>query len=149
MDDLVSIHISSNNALHFITTLQNILPNKIKFTYNISTIECTFLDITLYKHNLPNNTLILATKLYQKPMNKYLFIPFFSNHSPHVHKGWITGYIKRIRLNCISIIYYLLYKHTFYLHLLTRGYTYKFLKPLFSKKFKRSNILNKIKLHKK
>ena len=149
MDDLVSIHISSNNALHFITTLQNILPNKIKFTYNISTIECTFLDITLYKHNLPNNTLILATKLYQKPMNKYLFIPFFSNHSPHVHKGWITGYIKRIRLNCTSTIYYLLYKHTFYLHLLTRGYTYKFLKPLFSKKFKRSNILNKIKLHKK
>ena len=149
MDDLVSVHIFSNNASHFIQTLQNILPNKIKFTYNISTIECTFLDITIYKHKLPNDKLILATKLYQKPMNKYLFIPFFSNHPTHIHKGWITGYIKRIRLNCNNTIHYLLYKHTFYLHLLTRGYTYKFLKPLFSKKFKRSTILTKIKTHRK
>ena len=81
-------------------------------------------------------------------MNKYLFIPFSSNHPPHIHEGWITGCIRRICLNCNNTIHYLLlYKHTFYLNLLTRGYIYKLLRPLFSKKNQRSTILTKIKIH--
>ena len=133
MDDLVSIHISTNNALSFIKALQSISPNKIKFTFQISETECTFLDITLYKQTQPNKPLTLGTKLFQKPMNKYLFIPPFSNHAPHIHKGWITGYIRRIRLNCTHTIDYIIFKHSFYIHLITRGYTEKFHKPIFQK----------------
>ena len=90
------IHTHTNNILNYntktstdrIKTLRKILPDKIKFTYNISEIECTFLDVTIYKYKLSNDTLItLATKLYLKPIIKYLFIPFFSNHSPYVYKG--------------------------------------------------------------
>ena len=141
MDDLVSIHISTNNALSFIKALQSISPNKIKFTFQISETECTFLDITLYKQTQPNKPLTLGTKLFQKPMNKYLFIPPFSNHAPHIHKGWITGYIRRIRLNCTHKIDYIIFKHSFYCHLITRGYTEKFLKPIFQKQFKRRHII--------
>ena len=77
-------------------------------------------------------------------MNKYLFIPPFSNHAPHVHKGWITSYIKRIRLNCTKDIDFLLHKHTFFLRLLVRGYELKFLIPIFDQKINRPIILKKL-----
>jgi len=66
-------------------------------------------------------------------MNKYLFIPPFSNHAPHIHKGWITSYIKRIRLNCTNDIDFILNKHTFFTRLLVRGYDADFLLPIFTK----------------
>ena len=144
MDDLVSIHVNRSNADIFIKTLQNILPEQIKFTYEISDETCIFLDLTLYKHKRRNGTYKLATNLYQKKMNKYLFIPPFSNHAPHVHKGWITSYIKRIRRNCTKDIDFILHKHTFFLRLLVRGYDLKFLLPIFNQRFNRLRIINKL-----
>ena len=135
MDDLASIHINKASADNFIKTLQDVLPEQIKFTYDISDKECIFLDLTLYKHKRQNGTYTLATKLFQKKINKYLFIPPFSNHAPHVHKGWITSYIKRIRLNFTTDIDFLLHKNTFFLRLLVRGYDLEFLTPIFEKVF--------------
>ena len=97
MDDLASIHINKASAENFIKTLQDVLPEQIKFTYEISDKTCIFLDLMLYKQKSKKGKYKLATNLYQKKMNKYLFIPPFSNHAPHVHKGWITSYIKRDR----------------------------------------------------
>ena len=77
-------------------------------------------------------------------MNKYLFIPPFSNHAPHVHKGWITSYIKRIRRNCTKDIDFILHKHTFFLRLLVRGYDLKFLLPIFNQRFNRTRIIKKL-----
>ena len=86
----------------------------------------------------------MATKLFQKKMNKYLFIPPFLNHAPHVHKGWITSYIKRIRLNCTTDIDFLLHKNTFFLRLLVRGYDLEFLTPIFEKRFHRPRLLKRL-----
>ena len=66
MDDLASIHINTDSAEYFIKSLQEVLPEQIKFTYDISEIECIFLDLTLYKHKNRNVTYILATKLFQR-----------------------------------------------------------------------------------
>ena len=96
MDDLASIHINKASAENFIETLQNVLSEQIKFTYEVSGKDCVFLDLTLYKHKRKNGTYTLATNLFQKQMKKYLFILPFSYHAPHIHKGWITSYIKRI-----------------------------------------------------
>ena len=144
MDDLASIHINRASAENFIKTLQDVLPEQIKFTYEISDKTCIFLDLTLYKQKSKKGKYQLATNLYQKKMNKYLFIPPFSNHAPHVHKGWITSYIKRIRLNCTKDIDFLLHKHTFFLRLLVRGYELKFLIPIFDQKINRPIILKKL-----
>ena len=92
MDDLASIHINKDHARSFIEALQNVLPEQIKFTYEISDNTCVFLDLILYKHKRKNGTYKLATKLFQKKMNKYLFIPPFSSHASHVYQGWITCY---------------------------------------------------------
>ena len=48
MDDLASIHINKDSAEYFIKTLQEVLTEQIKFTYEISDKECIFLDLTLY-----------------------------------------------------------------------------------------------------
>ena len=77
-------------------------------------------------------------------MNKYLFIPPFSNHALHVHKEWIKSYIKRIRLNCTKDIDFLLHKHTFFLRLLVRGYKLKFLILIFNQKVNRPVIIKKL-----
>ena len=144
MDDLVSIHVNRSSADNFINTLQNILPEQIKFTYKVPDKECVFLDLTLYKQQRKNGTYILATNLFQKKMNKYLFIPPFSNHAPHIHKGWITSYIKRIRLNCTKDIDFLLHKNTFFLRLLVRGYDLDFLTPIFAQKFHRPRLIKRL-----
>ena len=144
MDDLASIHVNKENAEYFIKTLQEVLPEQIKFTYEISETECIFLDLTLYKHRKQNGTYKLATKLFQKKMNKYLFIPPFSNHAPHIHRGWITSYIKRIRLNCTQDIHFLLHKNTFFLRLLVRGYDIEFLTPIFAQRFHRTRLIKRL-----
>jgi hypothetical protein len=113
MDDLASIHINKTSAQNFIDTLTQVLPDQIKFTYEVSDKACVFLDLIIYKYKTKNGMYKLATNLFQKKVNKYLFIPPFSNHAPHVHKGWITGYIRRIRRNCTRQIDFLL--HTYIL----------------------------------
>ena len=66
MDDQASIHINKANAYTFIETLQQVLPNQIKFTYEISEETCIFLDLILYKRKDTHGKYKLATKLFQK-----------------------------------------------------------------------------------
>ena len=144
MDDLASIHINKTSAYNFIETLQQVLSNQIKFTYEISDETCVFLDLIIYKRKRTNGKFTLATKLFQKKMNKYLFIPPFSNHDPHFNKGWISGYIQRIRLNCTQDIDFILHKHTFFTRLLVRGYDIDFLLPIFRRPVYRRRLIKKL-----
>ena len=144
MDDLASIHINKTSAQNFIDTLKQVLPDQIKFTYEVSDESCIFLDLVIYKHKTKHGKYKLATNLFQKKVNKYLFIPPFSNHAPHIHEGWITGYIKRLRRNCTRKIDFLLHKHTFFLRLVVRGYDKEFLIPIFQKRYNKSEITKKM-----
>ena len=144
MDDLASIHINKTSAQNFIDTLKQVFPDQIKFTYEVSEKSCVFLDLIIYKQKTKHGKYKLATNLFQKKVNKYLFIPPFSNHAPHIHEGWITGYIQRLRRNCTRKIDFLLHKHTFFLRLLIRGYDRDFLIPIFQKRFNRREIMNKM-----
>ena len=51
MDDLASIHINKESANNFIDTLKKVLPDQIKFTYEVSDKACVFLDLIIYKSN--------------------------------------------------------------------------------------------------
>ena len=81
---------------------------------------------------------------FKKKMNKYLFIPPFSNHALHVHKGWVTSHIKIIRLNCTNNIDFLLHKNTFFLRLLVRGYDSQVLIPTFKQKIHRKLLIKNL-----
>ena len=76
----------------------NLHPN-IKITSKFSNVSVDYLDITIYKMPKLNivNQCQLFTKLYQKPMNKYIYIPPTSIYLKHVYKSFIVGQIRRYR----------------------------------------------------
>ena len=71
----------------------------------------------------------LQVKLFQKPGNKFLFLPHMF---PHIIKGWIGGYIKRMRLNFSLEQEFHTALTKFKTHLKARGYNNCILNGLFS-----------------
>ena len=59
---------------------------------------------------------------YSKPMNRFLFLPPTSCHPPHIFQGWITGYGRRLRLNCADDSDYQINLNQFKTRLEKRGY---------------------------
>jgi hypothetical protein len=108
--------------------------------YLISNTSATFLDLTVFKDARFKSIGKLDVKLFQKPTNKFLFLPTSSFHPAQCTKGWISSYIKRIRLNCSNDIDYDHYKSEFYTHLLNRGYKVSIYK-LFQIEYNRNKLI--------
>ena len=77
----------------------NALDSNIGLTYTVSLTAAVFLDLFIFKGQLFKTQRLLDTKTYQKPMNKYLMLPFCSEHTTGckmtiVH-GELRRYIKR------------------------------------------------------
>jgi hypothetical protein len=69
--------------------------------------------------------------LYQKRINKYLYIPPTSNHPPHIMKNVIREELKRYRLLCEDDTDYTLMKERFRVRLLNRGYSETYLDDVY------------------
>jgi hypothetical protein len=64
-------------------------------TFDISNTSINFLDVIIFK-----NESRIMFKVYQKPLNKYSYIPNISSHPRSLLKGWITGeFVRYIRLS--------------------------------------------------
>ena len=74
----------------------------------------------------------LISNLYQKPINRYLYIPMTSAHPVSVFKNLVIAELKRYRLNCSQDEDYIAASNQLYLHLFRRGYSHEFLTPLFN-----------------
>ena len=111
IDDLLIIVNSADDAQKLLDTFNNIDPF-IKWTGNISNDTANFLDLTLYKGSRFYHSNKFDLDVYQKPSNLFLFLPPSSCHPEHVFKGWIQGYLIRLRVNCTDdIIHYLRRQH--------------------------------------
>ena len=71
--------------------------SNLKLTYETNNYQCVYLDIIIYKGIRFNLTRKLDTKTFFKPTNKFLYLPFNSNH-PRSHK---TGMIKGEAIRCL------------------------------------------------
>ena len=89
---------------------------------SLPTKKTIFLDIIIYKGPDFANTLIFDLDLYQKPSNKFLFLPHNSEHAPHVFQGWVTGYIQRLQINITNDYHYYIRRIDFWTQLAERGY---------------------------
>ena len=145
VDDLCGIFSSENTAQLFLNIFHSNAPNNINFDFEISLQTTNFLDITIYKSCKFITTGKLSTKLYQKPMNKYLFLPFISQHQTSVFTSWIKDYITRICILCSELIIYKENLKTFKARLLERGYTNSFLNKIFKKLPNRRLLLQNLK----
>jgi hypothetical protein len=71
-------------------------------------------------------------EMYQKPMNRYQYLPFNSAHSVKVKLGWIKGELIRYTRNCSCIEKFDEIKTKFYNRLRKRGYKEDFILFVFA-----------------
>ena len=141
VDDVAAIMENRMQALIFMHLLQTTVETGINFEYQINDTSMIFMDMEVYKDIGFNGTNTLSTRLYQKPMNKYLFLPFQSGHPTSVFRSWITCYLQRIRILCSKDEEFEYNKQKFYMRLRRRGYRAKFLRRIFEKEYNREKLL--------
>ena len=155
IDDIFGIFSTAEQATQFISTFNSKRTTIKCKDYKISFYSANFLDLTISKpfHHEPNDhiqfqckdLIYLRTTLYQKPTNKFLFLPPSSSHNPKIYTGWISSYIKRIRINCSNIDDFLHYCKDFFNQLTSRGYNPKTILPIFMTYHDRNKLLDTIK----
>ena len=72
----------------------NQIHNTIKFTYEASNTEVTFLDVTVYKGEKFTSTGILDVRTHIKPTNKQLYVHASLYHPPATKKAIAKGEAK-------------------------------------------------------
>lgn len=143
IDDIFAVFASANDAEHFMQHFNSLLPS-IKCTYNISAYRGEFLDCEVFKGEDFDRTGKLQTRLYQKPQNKYLYLPPSSFHSPYVFSAFITAEVKRYRILCSQDEDFRKATDLFFQRLVDRGYHPATLQPLFETEPDRLDLLRKI-----
>jgi hypothetical protein len=126
IDDICFIFKGSKEELDNMIKLSNLLHKKILFTYVASKTELDVLDVTFYHSNLK-----IEFKTFQKPVNKYLYLPYFSNHPPSTIRGFIIGELKRYSRTNSQYQNELAIRDLFLKRLLARGYPKSYLRDIF------------------
>lgn len=118
LDDLFGIFRSRAAAEQYVREFNAICPDiqLESVTYGDNGI---FLDIMGYIDDTS-----IKTRLYQKPMNRYLYIKPQSRHQKHVFRNFIRSELRRYRLYCTEDADYDTCVHLFQKRLIRRGYSY-------------------------
>ena len=82
------------DADNFVKWLNNLWPG-LKFTYEWSEKEITFLDVRLMLEGG-----VIETDRHKKPTNPQLFLHYSSNHPPSVFKAIVYGQALNVKLIC-------------------------------------------------
>jgi hypothetical protein len=126
IDDIFAICKNNQRAILFVEKF-----NKLNTNIQLESVTIDkkgiFLDleISLIKDDI-------TYTLYQKPMNKYQYIPLLSAHPKHMIQNFIRNELNRYRKYCNDNDKYREIVTLFYSRLLARGYTKSFLKPFFN-----------------
>jgi hypothetical protein len=109
-----------------ITELQselNSLNPSIKLTWTPPAKHCNFLDLVVLVKDAK-----IHTKVYQKQLNTYAYLPFHSYHTMSQKRGFIKGEAIRYARICTSEADFKLMVKLFTLRLQRRGYPLSFIK---------------------
>ena len=128
IDDIFAIWAGPKDTLlDFLDALNN-KSDRIKLTHCISDSSISFLDLLLFR-DAPSSVLQFST--FQKPLNKYLYIPFELFHPSSNKKAFIKGELIRYARNSSSLKAFSETREKFWKRLRVRGYPFRFLLPLF------------------
>ena len=86
-----------------------------------------FPDITIFKGPRLGILNILDIKTFQKPQNKYLYIPPTSYHDSRVFANLIASELKRYCITCSVVSDFTAIKQLFFERLVQRGYSREFI----------------------
>lgn len=99
LDDGAAIFRSTQAAERFGQVYGSIFAN-INITTVISDTSMIFLDVEVYKGQRFQESGRLDVRLYQKPSNKYLYLPKTSFHAPGVFRSIVVGETYRCKTRC-------------------------------------------------
>ena len=143
IDDIVGVFLTEAAALNFIGRFNSISPD-IHLTAKSSSTAVHFLDITLLKGERFTGYGILDIQLFQKPINKYVYIPPTSFHSKRTFRGIVLGELRRYRINCSNDADFESAKRLFHDRLVARGHCALELAAVFETVFDRVSLLHTI-----
>lgn len=106
---------------HFLHMLNTHLPN-IKITWKISQTNVDYMDLTVTKVIGADGRGRFVLSTYQKPHNRYLYIPYNSFHRPCVFKGFVKAELLRYAVTNTLPAGFEHMKSLFHQRLLERGY---------------------------
>lgn len=122
IDDIFAIFTGTReDAERLMHELSSLHP-MIKLTYVISSASVDFLDITISVDMRFTLKGLLSIKVYQKPMNEYLYVPWNSFHTTKQRTGFIKGECIRYARTCSSKDDFYALVKLFKARLLKRGY---------------------------
>ncbi|XP_059072357.1 uncharacterized protein LOC131873564, partial [Cryptomeria japonica] len=131
IDDALGVWTGDESSLlDFFSQYQSFYP-EIKITPSVSSSSVDLLDITFFKGVRFSACGVLDTKCYQKPLNAYQYIPYYSWHPPHQKKSFILSELKRYLLRESDPFSFMRLRKQFYSRLRARGYPKKFLLSCF------------------
>jgi hypothetical protein len=138
IDDLFVICDNKIQAVNIVKAFNSHHP-KLQLDPSSITIATSgiYLDLTISIDNLDK----IHFQLYQKEINKYLYIPPMSNHPISLLSNIIIQELKRYCLFCSNNNDFRDLADKFKIRLLNRGYTKDFLAPLFANIQPRETLL--------
>ena len=130
LDDVFG-YLKASEVERFKTRLNSLHP-KLQFEFVTHPTEATFLDLLIYKGDRFRTQGVFDTRVHQKSMNLYLYLPYNSFHTEATKRSFIQTELMRYIRNSSDIKEYIELKHTFWQRLRDRGYPSSFLLPIFN-----------------
>ena len=129
LDDLF-IFLSPDVVNEFMQAM-NSLHSKLRFEFVQHPSEASFLDLLIHKGHRFTTHRIFDTRVHQKKMNLYLYIPYHSHHTSSSKRSFIQTELIRYIRNSSDQQDYIQLMHVFFQRLRDRGYPSWFLEPIF------------------
>ncbi|XP_069110165.1 uncharacterized protein [Argopecten irradians] len=141
IDDIFMIWTHHRNALSAFMERLNQFHKTIKFTFEVSDSQITFLDTTVTK--LPSGA--LRTSLYSKPTDAHLYLHYSSCHPKHQIKSIPKSQALRIRRICSDTADFENQMMIMKEHFLKRGYPAKLINKSINtaRQIPRENLLER------
>ena len=132
IDDAFGIWQGDEESLrHYLSQYALNFQEFIKITTLVSRNKVNFLDISISIGKDFHETHLLTTNIFQKPLNKYQYLPFTSYYPLHQKRFFIKSELTRYILRESSLEGYITMKRLFYKRPRARGYPPSFLKDCF------------------
>jgi hypothetical protein len=123
IDDGFFVWEQDEASLHAFLHLLNTLVPSLKLSWVISKTSVAYMDLQVTKVAQADGvTARLVVSTYQKPHNRYLYIPFNSFHRPSIFKGFVKAELLRYAVTNTVAAGFEHMKSLFYSRLEDRGY---------------------------
>ena len=124
-DDIIMFWNNTEEKLNEFLTYINTLHDTLKFTFEYSKSQVTFLDLEIFKGPRFQQTNTLDMRTHTKKIDSFMYLPPTSAHPKSVFKGFLKGETIRHVRNTSNYLEFEEKKSKFQNRLLDRGYKSK------------------------